>query len=91
MDVQQFATFNIAADPGQNWALLGAFLAIFGVIAGLYVQRRRLWIRILNDNDGTRIEIAALSRHEDVRLPEIVAAMEKFCRAKLGVTQSTPE
>jgi cytochrome c biogenesis protein len=91
VDVQQFATFNIAADPGQNWALLGAFLAIFGVIAGLYVQRRRLWIRILNDNDGTRIEIAALSRHEDVRLPEIVAAMEKFCRAKLGVTQSTPE
>lgn len=43
--VSQYATFNIASDPGQNWALLAAILTILGVIAALYIQRGYIWIR----------------------------------------------
>lgn len=43
--VEQFATFNIASDPGQNWALLAAILTILGVVAALYIQRAYIWVR----------------------------------------------
>jgi cytochrome c biogenesis protein len=43
--VDRFATFNVAADPGQSWALLAATMTILGVIAALYVQRGFLWVR----------------------------------------------
>ncbi len=86
VEVKQFATFNIASDPGQNWALLGAVLAIIGVIAGLYVQRRRLWVRVLIDSQ--RIEIASLSRYEDANLSEILQDVDSFCRNQLGMTES---
>jgi cytochrome c biogenesis protein len=86
VDIKQFATFNIASDPGQNWALLGAILAIVGVIAGLYVQRRRLWVRVLVSEK--RVEIAAISRYEDANLSEILQNVDSFCRVQLGMTES---
>jgi cytochrome c biogenesis protein len=85
--VVQFATFNVASDPGQNWALFGAILAILGVIAGLYVQRRRLWIRIVDGN----AEIAVLSRYEDARLSEVLEEMKFLCEKTLGVEQSAAD
>lgn len=48
--VEQFATFNIASDPGQNWALLAAVLTILGVVAALYIQRGYIWIRRRDDS-----------------------------------------
>ena len=87
VDVVQFATFNIASDPGQNWALVGAILAIVGVIAGLYVQRRRLWIRVFSDG----VEVAIMSRYEDARLSEVLQEFVHFCEVDLHMTQCAPK
>ena len=87
VDVVQFATFNIASDPGQNWALVGAILAIVGVIAGLYVQRRRLWIRVFSDG----VEVAIMSRYEDARLSEVLQDFVHFCEVDLHMTQCAPK
>lgn len=57
--VEQFATFNIASDPGQNWALLAAVLTILGVIAALYIQRGYLWAR---RNEAGEWEIAIVGK-----------------------------
>lgn len=84
--VRQFATFNVASDPGQNGALAGALAAILGIIAGLYVQRRRAWIRVVA-GPVTRIEIAAISRYEDVDLSDVVAELAADVQGSLN--QST--
>ncbi len=87
VDVKQFATFNIAADPGQNWALLGAILAILGIIASLYIQRRRVWIRVDDENGVTEVVVAAISRHEDVDLSEVVHEISSECANILNVSK----
>lgn len=83
--VDQFATFNIASDPAQNWALVGAILAIVGVIAGLYIQRRRMWVRVVTRDGQTWIEIAAMSRYEDVDVSSVVESITQFCASHFGV------
>ena len=85
VEVTQFATFNIASDPSQNWALLGAILAILGIIASLYIQRRRVWIRVVSEGGKTEVIVAAISRHEDVDLSLVVADIASQCSNLLTV------
>lgn len=87
VSVKKFATFNIASDPGQNWALFGAILAILGIIASLYIQRRRLWIRVVNDEGQTEVVVAAISRYEDVDLSEVVQEITSECENLVNVAK----
>ena len=87
VEVNKFATFNIASDPGQNWALLGAILAIFGIIGSLYIQRRRVWIRVYDENGKTEVVVAAISRHEDIDLSEVVQEISSECASILNVAK----
>lgn len=87
VNVEKFATFNIASDPGQNYALLGSILAILGIIASLYIQRRRLWIRLVQDEGKTEVVVAAISRHEDLDLSEVVAEVTSKCAEILNVSK----
>jgi cytochrome c biogenesis protein len=43
--VSQWATFQIAHDPGKRTVLLAAVLVVAGLLASLRVRRRRLWVR----------------------------------------------
>jgi len=83
--VDEFATFNIASDPGQNFALAFALLAIVGITLSLYIQRRRAWIRVVDRDGVTTVEIGALSRYEDVDLSGVVAHITSDCAAMLHV------
>jgi cytochrome c biogenesis protein len=85
VEVTQFATFNVASDPSQNWALLGAILAILGIIASLYIQRRRVWIRVVSEGGKTEVIVAAISRQEDVDLSLVVADIASQCSNLLTV------
>ena len=59
-------------DAGRRWArhakevaLVGSVLAILGLLATLFVKRRRLWVRARRDEDGaTVLSIAGLTRQE---------------------------
>lgn len=86
--VEQFATFNIASDPGQLFALGGALLAILGVIGSLYIQRRRVWVRVITADGDTRVEIGAMSRYEDGDVTDVIREVETTCRELLGMPHS---
>ncbi|MGH6654559.1 MAG: cytochrome c biogenesis protein ResB [Actinocrinis sp.] len=61
--VKQWAQFNIAYDPGQPIALGSAIAAVLGLIGSLGIRRRRIWVRITEQGDGTRlVEVAGLAR-----------------------------
>lgn len=87
--IDRFATFNIASDPGQNFALIAALLAIIGVTASLYVQRRRVWVRFVPAGMGYQVEIAMISRHEDQSLESALFHIYSECKKALGVEEST--
>jgi len=54
----QWVNLQIVDDPGKNYALLGAIVAILGLLASLFTRRRRIWIRF-----GSEIEVAGLAKN----------------------------
>ena len=63
--VKQWAQFNIAYDPGQKVVLPSAIAAVLGLIGSLGIRRRRIWVRVTEQEDGTRlVEVAGLARTE---------------------------
>ncbi|WP_377269906.1 cytochrome c biogenesis protein ResB [Peterkaempfera sp. SMS 1(5)a] len=71
---QQWASFNIAHRPGNSVALGSAALAVLGLIGSLLIQRRRIWVRATEAEDGTTVvEMAGLARSESARIAEELA------------------
>jgi len=55
----------VVRDPGKEIALAGGVLAILGLLATLFVKRRRIWVRArLNEDGATVLSIAGLTRQE---------------------------
>ncbi|MEU9479197.1 cytochrome c biogenesis protein ResB [Streptomyces sp. NPDC048191] len=70
-DIKEWAGFEIVQEPGSGWALGGALVAIFGLAASLFIQRRRVWVRAVRGADGvTVVEMAGLGRSESAKVPE---------------------
>jgi len=74
--VPRFASFDVHRDPTQGWVLLFAMLALFGLLTGLFVPRRRVWVKASEQADGTvRLEYAGLARGDDPALEAAVTAL----------------
>jgi cytochrome c biogenesis protein len=51
--VDQWATFQVAHDPGKRVVLVAAVLVIAGLLGSLRVRRRRFWLRATPANDAS--------------------------------------
>ncbi|MEU5973756.1 cytochrome c biogenesis protein ResB [Streptomyces sp. NPDC047315] len=75
-DIKEWASFQISEQPGTGWALAGAVAAVVGLAVSLFVQRRRVWVRVVTGKDGvTVVEMAGLGRSESPKLPEELGAL----------------
>ncbi|MYT72051.1 MULTISPECIES: cytochrome c biogenesis protein ResB [unclassified Streptomyces] len=87
--VKEWATFEVAKQPGTDWALIGAIGAIAGLVGSLFIQRRRVWVRATTGDDGvTVVEMAGLGRSESAKLPEELGALVDKVHAR---APSAPE
>ncbi|WP_246081304.1 cytochrome c biogenesis protein ResB [Homoserinimonas aerilata] len=66
--VARFASFDVHYDPSGGWVLGFVILVILGLMAGLFVPRRRLWVKAVETDEGLQIEYAGLARGDDPRL-----------------------
>ena len=79
--IAEYATMDIAHDPGKEPALIAALLAILGLMLSLFIPRRRAFVRVsraasadrAGGTDGasggqTRVEVAGLSRTDEAGL-----------------------
>lgn len=81
--IKRFAALDIRHDPGQVYVLVFTILAVAGLIASLFLNRRRVWVRTGNHPDGrTMVEFGLLARGEDHRLAGEYAAINKALHAK---------
>ncbi|MDT9681607.1 cytochrome c biogenesis protein ResB [Streptomyces sp. TRM76323] len=75
-EIKEWASFQISQQPGNGWALTGAVAAILGLVGSLFIQRRRVWVRAVEGEDGvTVLEMAGLGRSESAKLPEELAEL----------------
>ena len=65
LGVEQFASFQVAYEPGRYLALIGASLAMLGMFFGLGIQRRKIWVLMPKVQNGPSvIEIAGLAKSD---------------------------
>lgn len=87
---KNWAQFNIAYDPGQKIVLPAAILAVLGLIGSLGIRRRRIWVRVTEQADGSRlVEVAGLARTEGATPTAEVTQTAQVLAA--AVRRSTPE
>jgi len=89
--VLRFGSFDIHHDPTQGWVLLFAVLVLLGLLASLFVPRRRVWVKAIRRDDGSvRLEYAGLARGDDPALEAAVADLADRHGAQLPTTPLTP-
>ncbi|TVU61994.1 cytochrome c biogenesis protein ResB [Paenarthrobacter nitroguajacolicus] len=67
--LKRYIGVDIRSTPGQTGVLVFSLMAVAGLMASLYVNRRRVWVRAGTHDDGrTMVEFGLLARGEDHRL-----------------------
>jgi cytochrome c biogenesis protein len=87
--VKRFASLDIHHDPSQVWVLVFAILIVLGLLTGLFIPRRRVWVKAVEGDDGLRLEYAGLARGEDPNLERAVGDLAKRHLAALGTTRTS--
>jgi cytochrome c biogenesis protein len=78
-EVKRFAGLSIRTDPGAPISLVSALLATLGLILGLTIKRRRVFVRVRPAGAGdegagaTVVTIGGLSKDADPGLAAIIA------------------
>ncbi|AWB88258.1 cytochrome c biogenesis protein ResB [Salinibacterium hongtaonis] len=83
--VARFASFDVHYDPTGVWVATFAALVILGLMAGLFVPRRRVWVKAVETADGLRLEYAGLARGDDPGLAAAVQQLAQRHQASLKV------
>lgn len=68
-----WVNLQIVDDPGKNFALLGAILAILGLLTSLFTRQRRIWVKQV----GRKTQIAGLAKNSIPGLAEEVSDLVK--------------
>lgn len=82
--VKRFVSLDVHHDPSQVWVLVFAILIVLGLLTGLFVPRRRVWVKAVQGEDGLRLEYAGLARGEDPTLERAVDDLAKKHLSTLG-------
>lgn len=84
--VIRYVGLDIHHDPTQLWVLTFAVLVFLGLITGLFVPRRRLWIKAVRRAGKVHYEYAGLARGDDPRLDDAVAEIARKHSQLLGLS-----
>ncbi|GAA4265558.1 cytochrome c biogenesis protein ResB [Frondihabitans peucedani] len=82
--VKRFVSLDVHHDPSQQYVLVFAILIVLGLLTGLFVPRRRVWVKAVQGEDGLSMEYAGLARGEDPTLTRAVDDLAKRHLAALG-------
>ncbi|RKR73058.1 cytochrome c biogenesis protein ResB [Frondihabitans australicus] len=86
--VTRYVSLDVHHDPSQVWVLVFAVLIVLGLLTGLFVPRRRVWVKAVQGENGITLEYAGLARGEDPTLERAVDDLAKRHLASLGSAQA---
>jgi len=85
---QRWASFQLAYDPGKELALTAAILAIAGLSLSLFVQRRRIWVKVgevpgRTSGGRVKVEVAGIAKASGHDATEQVDALVELLKGKV--------
>ncbi|CAN5237667.1 cytochrome c biogenesis protein ResB [soil metagenome] len=86
--VARFASLDVHHDPTQGWVLFFAVCVLLGLLSGLFIPRRRVWVKAVESDKGLRLEYAGLARGDDPGLEAAVAEIARRHSEQLGLKLS---
>lgn len=86
--VKRFVSLDIHRDPTQGWVLFFSMAALGGLLISLFIPRRRMWVSVTENKDGSvTAECAGLARGDDPSLETAVQALKTKLERALGLTR----
>lgn len=82
--VARFVSLQMHSDPSATFVLIFALLALFGLMLGLFIPRRRIWLKATPSGSHVTLEYAGLARGEDPQLAAAVEALADKHQASLA-------
>jgi cytochrome c biogenesis protein len=59
---QRWVKLQVSHSPAKNGTLVAISLGLLGLMASLFVRRRRIWVRVVPSGAGSRVEVGGLDR-----------------------------
>ena len=84
--VKKFVSLDIHRDPTQGWVLVFSMAALAGLLVSLFIPRRRMWVSVTENSDGSvTAECAGLARGDDPSLESAVNTLKEKIHRALGL------
>ncbi len=77
-DLKRYVALDVNYDPGKLPIAIFAGLALLGLIISMFTPRRRVWVKLKNEDGRRSIEYALLARGEDPRLERESEELKKI-------------
>ncbi len=87
-DFREYAVFQTTRDPGTRTAFAACVAGLLGLIASLFVRRRRVWVRASPGDGGTVVSVGGLARHDTGRFQGEFAALTRDLSGRIGPDRS---
>ncbi|WP_409484110.1 cytochrome c biogenesis protein ResB [Arsenicicoccus dermatophilus] len=84
----QYTDLMVSDDPGALWVWIGSGMILVGMTVTMFLRHRRLWVRVVPAEGGSRIRIASSERH-DTAYEAWVARLVEGIAADLGATPTS--
>jgi cytochrome c biogenesis protein len=75
---KSWVNLQIVDDPGKSYALIGAILAILGLLLSLFTRQRRIWVKASH-----QVEIAGLAKNSAPGLLDELTQLQKWMEDEL--------
>jgi cytochrome c biogenesis protein len=86
--VKRFVSLDIHRDPTQGWVLFFSLAALAGLLISLFIPRRRMWVSVTENSDGSvTAQCAGLARGDDPTLVGAVNALKDKIERAVGLSR----
>ncbi|WP_299090596.1 cytochrome c biogenesis protein ResB [uncultured Microbacterium sp.] len=88
--VKRYVSLSVHRDVGAPFVLAFAVLALLGLLAALFIPRRRMWVKATPGDSTLTLEYAGLARGEDPVIAAAVADLVRTHTASLPADSPEP-
>ncbi len=90
-ELRQYSVLQVSKDDGVGVVLGAAILVLVGLFPGLYVSRRKVWVRVSDDAAGARVQIGGFALQRKAQFEDEFTSIVDAVAASAGAARDQRE